>query len=132
MRIPEWAPWAAVGGAVALYLFQQSVKKGDAPGPLGGGYVKPLGFAPSGCAGRPGGCPPEGPPAGYEYWTGNSAEVVAYARGLLGQDLGTWHQVTLGGRAYMMHIECHFHPCGGLVQPNGWHKGVTVYVEKSV
>lgn len=133
MKIPEWAPWAAVAAAVGLYFWNESLTKGTAPGPSPSPTPRGFGFVPGGCGGRPGGCPPEGAPPGYHIYGGRSPEVIAYAKGLLVEPLGSWHHFfDTGGTSYVGHLECHFHPCDGPIGPHGWHKGATIYQENAV
>ena len=50
------------------------------------------------------------------------------ARQLLSGDFGTMTPFKVDGLKYMARVEPHYHPPGFKGGPNGWHKGVTVYV----
>lgn len=69
-----------------------------------------------------------GAPPGYKTMKGQiPAGVVARAKGLLSQPMGTEVPFELEGRRYMARLEPHYHPPGYQGGPNGWHKGVSVY-----
>ena len=83
--------------------------------------VAKIGPGPSGA--------PSGPPAGYKALTGTIPQGVgAMARQLLSGDFGTMTPFKVDGLKYMARVEPHYHPPGFKGGPNGWHKGVTVYV----
>jgi len=53
--------------------------------------------------------------------------VVLAANEQLNMPMGSASIVTVAGRPYLFCLEPHYHPPGGGVTPEGWHKGVTVY-----
>ncbi|MCK6545981.1 hypothetical protein L6R52_08935, partial [Myxococcota bacterium] len=72
-----------------------------------------------------------GAPPGYQPIRGAVPPgVVAKARSLLHHEYGTEIPFELDGKRYLARLERHYHPPGYVGGPNGWHKGVTVYVEK--
>ena len=80
--------------------------------------------APSSSSGMKAGAPP-----GYRPLTGKiPSGVVAKAKSLLSQPMGSEHPFELDGKRYLARLENHYHPPGFKGGPNGWHKGTTVYV----
>ena len=70
-----------------------------------------------------------GAPPGYRPLTGKiPSGVVAKAKSLLSQPMGSEHPFELDGNRYLARLENHYHPPGFKGGPNGWHKGTTVYV----
>jgi hypothetical protein len=53
--------------------------------------------------------------------------VVLAANEQLTLPMGAGSVLTVAGRAYLFCLEPHYHPPGGGLTPEGWHKGVTVY-----
>lgn len=73
-----------------------------------------------------------GAPPGYQPIRGQvPAGVSAKAKSLLGGDFGTETPFLLDGKKYVARVEHHYHPPGYVGGPTGWHKGVTVYEQKS-
>lgn len=73
-----------------------------------------------------------GAPQGYQAIRGQVPPgVSAKARSLLGGDFGTETPFELDGKKYIARVEHHYHPPGYVGGPTGWHKGVTVYEQKS-
>ncbi|MGV8123188.1 MAG: peptidoglycan-binding protein [Candidatus Xenobiia bacterium LiM19] len=73
-----------------------------------------------------------GAPPGYQPIRGQvPSGVSAKARSLLGGDFGTETPFELDGKKYVARVEHHYHPPGYVGGPTGWHKGVTVYEQKS-
>ncbi|MHC9542298.1 MAG: peptidoglycan-binding protein [Vulcanimicrobiota bacterium] len=73
-----------------------------------------------------------GAPQGYQTIRGQVPPgVSAKARSLLGGDFGTETPFDLEGKKYIARVEHHYHPPSYVGGPTGWHKGVTVYEQKS-
>ena len=53
--------------------------------------------------------------------------VVLAANEQLTLPMGAASVVSVAGHPYLFCLEPHYHPPGGGVTPEGWHKGVTVY-----
>jgi hypothetical protein len=53
--------------------------------------------------------------------------VVLAANEQLMLPMGAASVLTVAGRPYLFCLEPHYHPPGGGLTPEGWHKGVTVY-----
>jgi hypothetical protein len=53
--------------------------------------------------------------------------VVLAANEQLNMPMGAGNLLTVAGRPYLFCLEPHYHPPGGGITPEGWHKGVTVY-----
>jgi len=53
--------------------------------------------------------------------------VVLAANEQLTLPMGAGSLLTVAGRPYLFCLEPHYHPPGGGMTPEGWHKGVTVY-----
>lgn len=53
--------------------------------------------------------------------------VVLAANEQLTLPMGAASVLNVAGQAYLFCLEPHYHPPGGGVMPEGWHKGVTVY-----
>jgi hypothetical protein len=53
--------------------------------------------------------------------------VVLAANEQLTLPMGAGSVLTVAGRPYLFCLEPHYHPPGGGISPEGWHKGVTVY-----
>jgi hypothetical protein len=69
-----------------------------------------------------------GAPPGFKAMKGKvPPEVVAKAKSLLNQPMGTEIPFEINGKNYMARLETHYHPQGYVGGPNGYHKGVTVY-----
>ncbi|CAB4196571.1 hypothetical protein UFOVP1290_91 [uncultured Caudovirales phage] len=68
-------------------------------------------------------------PVGYKHIEGNiPTGVVTMAKSLLSGQYGTETPFQVDGVKYKARVERHYHPPGFVGGPNGWHKGVTVYV----
>lgn len=73
-----------------------------------------------------------GAPQGYQTIRGQVPPgVSAKASSLLGGDFGTETPFELDGKKYVARVEHHYHPPGYVGGPTGWHKGVTVYEQKT-
>ena len=84
--------------------------------------------APAPAQPQPGGGAKSGAPAGYKPMRGAvPPAVVARAKSLLSQPMGSEHPFEINGKRYLARLEHHYHPPGYQGGPNGWHKGVTVY-----
>ena len=53
--------------------------------------------------------------------------VVLAANEQLTLPMGAGSVVSVAGQPYLFCLEPHYHPPGGGIAPEGWHKGVTVY-----
>ncbi len=53
--------------------------------------------------------------------------VVLAANEQLNLPMGAGSVLTVAGEPYLFCLEPHYHPPGGGISPEGWHKGVTVY-----
>jgi hypothetical protein len=53
--------------------------------------------------------------------------VVLVAQEQLNLPMGVGRLLVVRGQPYLFCLEPHYHPPGGGVGPEGWHKGVTVY-----
>jgi len=53
--------------------------------------------------------------------------VVSAANEQLNLPMGAGSLLTVAGHPYLFCLEPHYHPPGGGIAPEGWHKGVTVY-----
>jgi len=53
--------------------------------------------------------------------------VVLAANEQLTLPMGAASVLTVAGHPYLFCLEPHYHPPGGGITPEGWHKGVTVY-----
>jgi hypothetical protein len=53
--------------------------------------------------------------------------VVLAAQEQLNLPMGVGRLLVVRGQPYLFCLEPHYHPPGGGVGPEGWHKGVTVY-----
>ena len=53
--------------------------------------------------------------------------VVLAANEQLNLPMGGGSVLSVAGRPYLFCLEPHYHPPGGGISPEGWHKGVTVY-----
>lgn len=53
--------------------------------------------------------------------------VLLAANEQLNMPMGSGSVLTVAGRPYLFCLEPHYHPPGGGITPEGWHKGVTVY-----
>jgi len=53
--------------------------------------------------------------------------IVLAANEQLTLPMGAGSVVSVAGHPYLFCLEPHYHPPGGGVAPEGWHKGVTVY-----
>jgi len=53
--------------------------------------------------------------------------VVLAANEQLTLPMGAGSLLTVAGQPYLFCLEPHYHPPGGGITPEGWHKGVTVY-----
>jgi|SRR5579885_978113 hypothetical protein len=83
-----------------------------------------IGPGPNGIPGKP--------PEGFKPISGAApAGVSAVASSLLGGSFGTMTPFQIGDTKYMARVEPHYHPPGYKGGPNGWHKGVTVYVAEN-
>ena len=72
---------------------------------------------------------PGKPPEGFKPISGTTPPGVSIvASSLLGGSFGTITPFQIGNAKYMARVEPHYHPPGYKSGPNGWHKGVTVYV----
>lgn len=71
-----------------------------------------------------------GAPAGYTTLKNPTAAVAAKAKELLKNNMGDEFRFEILGVSYFARVEPHYHPPGYKNGPNGWHKGVTVYVSK--
>lgn len=71
-----------------------------------------------------------GAPSGFGVLKNPSKEVASKAKQLLSNKMGEEFQFEIGGVNYFARVEPHYHPPGYIGGPNGWHKGVTVYVNK--
>lgn len=58
------------------------------------------------------------------------ADVVHAARSFLDLPLGAERRARIGETDYLFVLEWHYHPPGFVGGPNGWHKGVTVYLTR--
>ena len=70
-------------------------------------------------------CGPESP---KEPVRGRLDRAVVLAAGeQLTLPMGAASVVNVAGQPYLFCLEPHYHPPGGGITPEGWHKGVTVY-----
>jgi hypothetical protein len=53
--------------------------------------------------------------------------LVLAANEQLTMPMGSGSILTVAGQPYLFCLEPHYHPPGGGITPEGWHKGVTVY-----
>ena len=53
--------------------------------------------------------------------------LVLAANEQLTLPMGSGSLLSVGGQPYLFCLEPHYHPPGGGITPEGWHKGVTVY-----
>lgn len=53
--------------------------------------------------------------------------LVLAANEQLTLPMGSGSLLTVAGQPYLFCLEPHYHPPGGGITPEGWHKGVTVY-----
>jgi len=53
--------------------------------------------------------------------------LVLAANEQLNLPMGAGSVLTVAGQSYLFCLEPHYHPPGGGLTPEGWHKGVTVY-----
>jgi hypothetical protein len=53
--------------------------------------------------------------------------LVLVANEQLTLPMGAGSVVSVAGHPYLFCLEPHYHPPGGGIAPEGWHKGVTVY-----
>jgi hypothetical protein len=53
--------------------------------------------------------------------------LVLVANEQLTLPMGAGSVVSVAGQSYLFCLEPHYHPPGGGIAPEGWHKGVTVY-----
>lgn len=72
-----------------------------------------------------------GAPSGFTVLKSPSREVTLKAKELLKNNMGDEFQFESAGTQYFARVEPHYHPPGYKSGPNGWHKGVTVYVSKA-
>ena len=72
-----------------------------------------------------------GAPQGFMILKKPTPAVVQKAKELLKNNLSDEFQFTIDNIKYFARLEPHYHPPGYKNGPNGWHKGVTVYVERT-
>lgn len=72
-----------------------------------------------------------GAPGGFTTLRNPSRQVSAKAKELLSNKMGEEFKFNIAGVDYFARLEPHYHPPGYVGGPNGWHKGVSVYVSKS-
>lgn len=72
-----------------------------------------------------------GAPGGFTTLRNPSRQVSAKAKELLSNKMGDEFRFNIAGVDYFARLEPHYHPPGYVGGPNGWHKGVSVYVSKS-
>jgi hypothetical protein len=70
-----------------------------------------------------------GAPSGYGPIKGKvPAEVVKLARGMLKKPMGAQEKLIIDDKEYLFQLEPHYHEPPA--KPEGWHKGVSVYIKK--
>lgn len=72
-----------------------------------------------------------GAPSGFTTLRQPSRQVAAKAKELLSNKMGDEFRFNIAGVDYFARLEPHYHPPGYVGGPNGWHKGVSVYISKS-
>ena len=71
-----------------------------------------------------------GAPNGFMTLKSPSRAVTQKAQDLLKNKMGDEFNFSIEGINYFARLEPHYHPPGYKSGPNGWHKGVSVYVSK--